>query len=106
MVAPGYEAHAGNVPAVDTPLYRAWVDQIARLMPPAPAHAVDLATGTGFVALILAALGHRVTAVDLSDDMLDEACATAASRGLTVDVRSDDAVAPTLDAAAFDIVTC
>lgn len=29
MVAPDYEAHAGNVPAPGTPLHRAWVEVVA-----------------------------------------------------------------------------
>jgi ubiquinone/menaquinone biosynthesis C-methylase UbiE len=106
MVAPQYEAHPGNVPAFDAPLYRAWVEDIEELMPPPPADAIDLATGTGFVALILAGLGHRVTAVDVSADMLEQASAAATSRGLSIKFLSDDAVAPALDAATFDVVTC
>jgi SAM-dependent methyltransferase len=106
MVAPGYEAHRGNVPTYDTPLYRAWVDEIESLVASRPTDALDLATGTGFVALILAALGHRVTAIDLSADMLEVAAATAANRGLDVRLMSDDAVQPAFDDATFDLITC
>jgi ubiquinone/menaquinone biosynthesis C-methylase UbiE len=106
MVAPGYEAHGGNVPAYDSPLYRVWVDEVEALVPGPPADALDLATGTGFIALILAALGHRVTAIDLSMEMLEMASDTARSRSLEVEFLSGDAVRPAFDEASFDLITC
>lgn len=42
---------------------------------------LDIATGTGFVALLLAELGHRVTGVDASEAMLAEARAKAGDFG-------------------------
>ena len=106
MIAPGYEAHPGNVPAYGAPLYRAWVQEIEALVPTPPTDALDLATGTGFVALILAALGHRVTAIDLSTDMLEQATATANSRSVEIQFTSGDAVQPAFDEPSFDLVTC
>jgi SAM-dependent methyltransferase len=106
MVAPGYEAHRGNVPTYGTPLYGAWVDEVRALVPSAPVDALDLATGTGFVALILAALGHRVTAIDLSTGMLDLASATARERDLEIRFLPGDAVDPALHPATFDLITC
>ena len=99
MVAPGYEAHPNNVPEFDSPLHHASVDALREPLP-APLDALDVATGTGFVSLILAGLGHRVTAVDLSADMLELARAAAAERGLTIHFHSDDAVAPRSSLAA------
>lgn len=43
-----------------------------------PKTAVDLACGTGSVALLLAQKGIRVTAVDMAEDMLTVACAKTA----------------------------
>jgi SAM-dependent methyltransferase len=57
------------------------------------------------VALAAASLGHRVTAIDLAPAMLDELAANAASRGLSIDARLGDAVAPDFPAASFDAVT-
>jgi SAM-dependent methyltransferase len=105
MVAPGYEAHGGNVPAFDSPLYHTWVDEIDAIVPSPPTDVLDLATGTGFLALILAALGHRVTAVDLSADMLGLASDTAGERGLTIRFLFDDAVAPAFEPTSFDVIT-
>ena len=58
------------------------------------------------MALILAALGHRVTAIDLSTDMLELASATANSRSVEIQFTSGDAVQPAFDMASFDLVTC
>jgi SAM-dependent methyltransferase len=103
-VAPEYEAHPGNVPSAGSPEHRAWVEAIKDLLPPAPADVLDIATGTGFVALTAASLGHRVTGIDLSDAMLDVARAEAGRRGLAVAFRHDDAVAPELAAGSYDAI--
>jgi SAM-dependent methyltransferase len=103
-IAEGYEAHPGNVPRRDSAEFKAWVAALTKLLPRAPADILDIATGTGFVAMIAAALGHRVTAIDLSDPMLAVARAEAQRRGLTIDFRHADAVSPTL-AGKFDALT-
>ena len=104
-VAAGYEAHAGNVAAYGSPEYRTWVDAIASVLPDPPSDVLDLATGTGYVALAAASLGHRVTAVDLAPAMLDELVANATARNLAVDARLGDAVAPEFSPASFDVLT-
>jgi 2-polyprenyl-3-methyl-5-hydroxy-6-metoxy-1,4-benzoquinol methylase len=92
-VAPGYEAHGGNVTAYGTAGYQCWEDALAATLPPPPAEILDVATGTGYVALAAAALGHHVTAIDLSPQMLEELAARAAHRGLSVDALLGDGVA-------------
>jgi SAM-dependent methyltransferase len=103
MVASGYEAHPGNVPSRGSALYARWVRVLDQELGSAPRKVLDLATGTGFVALILAELGHSVTAIDLSAEMLAEARKAA---GLRSDVRFElgDAVEPTIPAGSFDTV--
>ena len=103
--AGGYEAHAGNVAEYGSPEYQRWVDAMASVLPEPPSDVLDVATGTGYVALAAASLGHRVTAIDLAAAMLDELEANAAARGLTVDARVGDAVAPDFAPASFDAVT-
>jgi SAM-dependent methyltransferase len=105
-VAPEYEAHGGNVPAPDSAELRAWVSAIRELLPPAPADVLDVATGTGFVALIAAGLGHRVTGIDLAEPMLAEARKAAAARGLAVRFELRDAVSPGLPAQSLDAIVC
>jgi SAM-dependent methyltransferase len=55
----------------------AWLADLRDLLPPPPADVLDVGTGTGFLALLTAELGHRATGVDLSDGMLGEAGAKA-----------------------------
>lgn len=105
MAAGEYEAHAGNVTEYGSPEYQHWLDALASVLPEPPSDVLDVATGTGYVALAAASLGHQVTAIDLAPAMLDELKAKAAARGLTVDARLGDAVAPDFAPASFDAVT-
>jgi SAM-dependent methyltransferase len=103
--AAGYEAHGGNVAEYGTAQYEAWLAALASVLPGAPCDVLDVASGTGYLALAAASLGHRVTATDLAPAMLRELRANATARGLTVDARLDDAVAPGFAPASFDAVT-
>jgi len=93
-VAPDYEAHAGNVAQLDSPAYQHWRDALAAMLPRPPADVLDVATGTGYVALAAASLGHRVTAIDMASAMLDALAAHADARARSVDARLGDAVTP------------
>ena len=104
-VAAGYEEHEGNVAEYGSAQYQRWVDALASVLPDPPCDVLDVATGTGYVALAAASLGHRVTAIDLAPAMLDELAANAAARSLAVDARLGDAVAPDFPPASFDAVT-
>lgn len=105
MVAPDYEAHPGNVSAYGTRPYRQWEAALASAVPQPPAEVLDLAAGTGYLALAAAGIGHRVTAIDLSPRMLEVLRGRAAERGLAVEARPGDAVAPDLAPASFDALT-
>jgi SAM-dependent methyltransferase len=104
-VAPDYEAHTGNVAAYASQAYEQWVDALNGVLPHPPADILDVATGTGYLALAAAGLGHHVTATDLSAAMIEELRTHAAKRGLAVDARLGDAVAPEFPAAHFDALT-
>jgi len=103
MVAPDYEAHRGNVPCWSSALYDRWVGILDLELGRGPSNVLDLGTGTGFVALILAELGHLVTAIDLSAEMLAEARKAAAGRSV-VRFELGDAVEPVMPAGSFDAV--
>jgi ubiquinone/menaquinone biosynthesis C-methylase UbiE len=69
-----------------------------------PLDALDVGCGTGFLALGLAARGHRVTGIDFAPAMLANAREKAAERGLTVRFEEADAEAPPFPAQSFDLV--
>lgn len=72
-----------------------------------PLHALDLGTGGGHVAYLMAGHARTVTACDLSRDMLSAVAAAAAGRGLTnIVVAEAAAEGLTFDDASFDFVSC
>ena len=84
---------------------RVWAEVMRGLLPPASADVVDLGTGQGFLALVCAALGHRVRGFDISDVQVGHArkFASQVSNPPRFDV--GDANAPDLPPASQDVVT-
>lgn len=80
----------------------AWAAALRRLLPPPPATVLDAGAGTGFVSLLLAAQGYRVTAMDFSPQMLSRLRAKAEQRGLQLQTAESDALHP--PAGPFDAV--
>ena len=100
-----YNQDPANVVAPDTDEYAAWVEAVRALLPPEPSDVLDIGTGTGFLAFIVASLGHRVTGIDLAEGMLAIAREDADQRGLHPRLLTGDAVAPDFPEGSFDIVT-
>jgi SAM-dependent methyltransferase len=67
--------------------------------------ALDLATGTGYLARGLAQRGLRVTGLDIAPDMMAAAKALDAAQGLAIDYVVGRAEETGLPAARFDLVT-
>ncbi len=64
----------------------AWRGALLRYLPAPPAKVLDAGAGTGALSLLAADLGFRVTALDLSECMLERLRDKAKDRELTVDV--------------------
>jgi SAM-dependent methyltransferase len=62
----------------DARISAAWDARLASWLPTPPADVLDLGCGTGSLSLLLARRGHRVTAVDLSPNMVAHARAKLA----------------------------
>ncbi len=82
--------HRPTEPAVRA----AWTAALEAALPPAPARVLDCGAGTGFLSLIAARLGHRVTALDLSSGMLERLRTRAHAEGLDVETVVGPATAP------------
>jgi len=67
--------------------------------------ALDLATGTGYLARGLAQRGLAVTGLDISAEMMDAAKALDTAQGLQIDYVAGKAEETGLPAARFDLVT-
>jgi SAM-dependent methyltransferase len=67
--------------------------------------ALDLATGTGYLARGLAQRGLTVTGLDIAPEMMEAAKALDAAQGLSIDYVVGKAEATGLPAAVFDLVT-
>lgn len=65
---------------------------------------LDVGTGPGIVAFLLSELGHDVTGVDLSEEMLRNASENTAKFGLPVEFRHGDAENLPFEAESFDAV--
>jgi SAM-dependent methyltransferase len=57
----------------------AWTEALREFLPAPPCDVLDVGTGTGDVARMCAALGHRVTGIDQAEGMLAVAAASASS---------------------------
>lgn len=53
---------------------RRWQEELEAQLPErSPLNILDVGTGTGFFAILMAKLGHKVTGIDLTPAMLEEA---------------------------------
>ncbi len=80
-----------------------WVGFLQRLGN-RPLDVLDVGTGTGFVALILAEMGHHVTGIDWSTTMLAQAEAKAREAGQEITLRRGDAESLPFPDGCFDAV--
>ena len=84
-----------------------WAEMLTERFPaqaPETLRVLDVGTGPGFYAIILAGRGYRVTAVDLSEAMLGEARRNAGPLAARIDFRRMDAQALDFPDGSFDAV--
>ena len=87
------------------PISHRWMDEIAACLPKGRSlDILDVGTGTGYFAILLAERGHRLTGIDLTPAMIAEAGAAAAGRGARIRFLVMDAQATGFEDGSFDAV--
>lgn len=81
-----------------------WLAALRQIVPLPARDVLDVGAGTGFLSLLLAEIGHRVTGVDLSEGMLAEARRKAAALPNPPTFLLGDVHAPPRPPATFDVV--
>ena len=82
-----------------------WLHEIERFLPEGRSlRILDVGTGTGFFAILLAEKGHRVEGIDLTPAMLEEARWIAKQRNLDITFREMDAQNLDYPNDSFDVV--
>ena len=82
-----------------------WLHEIQRSLPDRrKLDILDVGTGTGFFAVLLAQQGHRVEGIDLTPAMLEEARTLAKQRNLDITFREMDAQNLAYPDDTFDVV--
>lgn len=89
---------------LESDMGKRWLEEIERHLPQGKLDILDVGTGTGFFAILLARLGHRVTGIDLTPAMIAESRALAGSMGLDIDFRQMNAQELSFEEERFNVV--
>ncbi len=85
--------------------HKQWMAELNRyLSGKGKLHILDIGTGTGFFAFLLAEKGHFVTGIDLTPGMITEARRIRDRLGLSVDFYTMDAEHPDFPLQSFDAI--
>jgi SAM-dependent methyltransferase len=100
----GHTIESGGLAIRDQDELKVWMELLRDWLPPAPADVVDLGTGQGFLALVLAAFGHRVRGFDLAEGQLERAREFGAKVSNTPEFATGDAIDPPLALSSVDVI--
>ena len=90
----------------DPAVRAAWTALLRNTLPGRTGTVLDIGCGTGSLSVVLAELGHEVTGIDLSPEMIALATAKAARAGQPIQFQVMDAAFPQFSARQFDAVLC
>lgn len=89
---------------LDVEVRRAWGGLLAEHLPAAPARVVDIGCGTGSLSLLIGELGHAVSGMDFSSQMLARARSKACAADTALGLVRGDAAFPSFRPATLDAV--
>ena len=82
-----------------------WLDELKKYIPmDRKLDILDVGTGTGFLALLLASQGHHVTGIDLTPDMIRAAEKMSGQLGIPADFYVMDGETPDFKEGSFDVI--
>lgn len=90
----------------DPAVRRAWSDFLGTCLPQPRAAILDVGCGTGSLSIVLSQLGHAVTGIDFSPEMIARARAKAAAGAHPIEFHVMDAADPRFPPAQFDAIVC
>jgi SAM-dependent methyltransferase len=100
----GQSVASGGLAIRDQAELKVWMNVLQPWLPPPPAEVVDLGTGQGFLALVLAVFGHHVRGYDLAEGQLERAREFAAEVSNPPSFEVGDAIEPPLAPASVDVL--
>ncbi len=83
-----------------------WIKVLKEALGNESRYVLDVGTGTGFLAILLAELGHKVVGIDISKRMLEKAREKAVKLKLDIIFREGDAENVPFSDNTFDTVVC
>ena len=90
---------------LNSPKRRLWLEELGRHLPRGrKLNILDIGTGTGFFAFLLAAEGHWVTGIDLTPEMINGARRTSVLLDLYPSFKVMDAESPDFAPGSFDAI--
>ncbi len=84
--------------------HRSWLELLGRFAQRVPSRILDVGCGTGFLAFLYAEMGHEVTGIDLSPEMIETAQRKAHRQGIRAAFRVGDAECIKDRDQSFDLV--
>lgn len=90
----------------DSLIRETWTEFLKTYLPETKVDILDIGCGTGSLSVVLAALGHKVTGIDISPAMISLAQTKAAAQRLPIAFYVMDAAFPKLSNQQFDVLIC
>lgn len=90
---------------IETPEEKnAWIQELGRDLPTAPLDVLDVGCGTCAMGFLFAGMGHRVTGVDLSGEMIARARKKSEESNIFIGLQTGDAEHLPFEDGTFDVI--